>query len=460
MHPGGDPRWPVLEGGPVAVTPAGGRPWAHDGYRMHLSGNGPRLESVRAEAVLMAAIEHDPGEAVTLHADRVDSHRERRLHHRWATALELPLFVWERAGAGTVSWETPLADGRAESSDDGTRVVLASRAVHTRIAFEAFGGGLRIGDGGRMAWTSDGPSRLLAIAAEGDADLERSLDLMARRTVDGLGRQRAQHAEQLHRGGAAMRSSGISALSDAFDWAKVRGDALLGSGLDRTVRGHAGESSMLTRLAEGMLAAGLSQLPRALRRGGLAGDVVLPSDYTAVFDAWVGEREAAEARPGASPVRRDDSARKGDEPDGSTDLRLPALEEVASGRLDAPGVAAILEGAIGRLWGVHPGAPRGEVMLAPDVVRLGGSAAVSRLRIGRTVLDVRFRRQGDLVSVSVRRGAGPPILIDCSLRGVTFSEVLLDGEPIAGPRTRFEVRDSHDLQFHLSAQPPLSSPPS
>ena len=252
-----------------------------------------------------------------------------------------------------------------------------------------------------------------------------------------------------------MRSSGIAGLSDAYDWAKVRGDALLGGGLDMAVRGRADESRSLALLAEGMLSAGLSQLPRALRRSEATAGVALRSGYAAQFDAWVGESGATDGEGGARLRPAGDSAR-----DGDTALRVPALEEVASGQLDAPGVAGFLAGAIGRLWGVRPDAPRGEVSLAPDAARLGPSAALSRLRIGRTVLDVRFRRQGDLVSVAVRRGAGPPIVLDCSLRGVPFAELLLDGEPIAGARARFDVRDAHDLQFHLSGRPPLSSPPS
>ncbi|MGE5925749.1 MAG: hypothetical protein ACM357_00220, partial [Gemmatimonadota bacterium] len=335
------------------------------------------------------------------------------------------------------------------------RVVLASRAGPTRIVFEAIGGHLRVGAGGRITWTSTGPSRLLAIGAEGDADLERSLDLVSRRTVDGLGRQRLQHAEQLHRGGAAMRSSGFPGLADAYDWAKVRGDALLGSGLDAAVRGGAGDSLGLTFLAQGMLAAGLSQLPRALRRSVPPGRLALPPAFAAEFDAWAGEGEADDAghRPAPGPARDITE-------DEVTRLRVPGLEEIARGQLGGSGLAEFLGGAIGRLWGIRPDATRGEVTLAPDAALLGPSAALSRLRIGRTVLDVRFRRQGDLVAVALRRGAGPPIVVNGSLRGVSFAEVLLDGEPIAGPRTRFEVRDAHDVQFHLSGRPPLSSPPS
>jgi hypothetical protein len=427
---------------------------------MQLAGHGPQLDTVGAECVLMAAIEHEPGEAVTLHADRVESRRGRELHHRWATALELPLFVWERDGAGTISWKTPIADAAVESTDDGARVVLASRDAPTRIVFEARGGALRVGDGGRLTWTSAGPSRLLAMSAEGDADFERSLDLVARRTLDGLGRQRVQHAEQLHRGGAAMRSSGIAGLSDAFDWAKIRGDAVLGSHLDRAARGRADDSRVLALLAEAMLAAGLSQLPRALRRGSLASGVVLPPSFTTHFEAWAGEGGAAGTGRDATSHSRSDDGRHDEWLDASTRPEVPALDEIASGQLGAPGLAAFLGGAIARLWGVHPDAPGGGATLAPDAAHLGSSAALSRLRIGRTVLDVRFRRRGDIVSLAVRRGAGPAIVVDCGVRGLPFSEVLVDGEPIAGSRARFEVRDAHDLQFHLSGQPPLSSPPS
>jgi hypothetical protein len=129
---------------------------------------------------------------------------------------------------------------------------------------------------------------------------------------------------------------------------------------------------------------------------------------------------------------------------------VPAAEEIASGELGASGIASFLAGAIGGLWGVRPQALDGMLWLAPDAMRLGSSAALSRLRVGRSVLDVRFRSSAEIVSLAVRRGAGPAIVTEISVRGVPIAEMLVDGEAVAGSRARFEVRDAHDVQFHLS----------
>lgn len=443
MHIGGDPRWPVLDGGPAPVPLGEGHPWVHDGYRMHVAGRGVKLETVRAGAVLLDAIEHDRGDRVTLHADRVESHRGGEAYHRWATALELPLFVWERAGAGEVSWVTPLTDTVVEPSADGTRLTLSARATNERLVFAAHSGAVRVAGNGRMSWNSQGADRLVVLAAAGDADLERSLDLVTRRTIGGLGRQRVQHAEQLHRGGAAMRSAGIPALADAFDWAKIRGDALLGGLLEGTIAGE-DASAAQALLAGGLLAAGLSHLPRALRRRHAAGAMAGSGVSAAQLAAWTGD--AGIGADATVPIEAPHSG-PGQSDDG--DIGEVRAHDIAAGQVAAPGVASILSRSIGGIWGVVPDAPRGLVTLAPDPAVLGGSAALSRLRIGRTVLDVRVRSRGELVSVGVRRGSGPPIVMDCTLRGATVAEMLVDGEAVGGTRSRFEVRDAHDVQFHL-----------
>ena len=444
MHSAAQPRWPVLDGGPAVVTFTGARPWKHDGYRVHLAGRGAALDSVTAGVVVMESITHDAGDAIALHADRAESQRGRELHDRWATALELPLFVWERADAGQVSWSTPLAGGVVERGPDGSRLALHSPAPNVRIVFETETGALRVDGDGRIHWDCGRQDRLVAVVAAGDDDFERSLDLVARRTLAGLGRQRVQHAEQLQRGGTAMRSAGMPTLADAFDWAKIRGDALLGGML---ADGAHSEDSTATPwlLAEAMLAAGLPHLPRALRRRETAAASAGHADWASRVSAWTGEAEQG----------ADESVSPAPPPTGierpiAPELRVPAAEEIASGELGASGIASFLAGAIGGLWGVRPQALDGMLWLAPDAMRLGSSAALSRLRVGRSVLDVRFRSSAEIVSLAVRRGAGPAIVTEISVRGVPIAEMLVDGEAVAGSRARFEVRDAHDVQFHLS----------
>ena len=444
----------MLDGGPTPVTLPGEAAWRHDGYRMQLTGRGARLESVRARALVMGGIRHAPGDALAVHADRVDSHRGGVLHERWAVALELPLFVWERTGTNDVSWRAPGPAGVAELNAERTRLVLRSAATDARFVFETSDGEMALGEDGRITWTAHGASRLVAIAATGDADLERSLDLLARRSIAGLGRQRAQHAEQLHRGGAAMRSTALQHLADAFDWAKVRADVLLGGLLEQIQAGdHPPEAAI--PLAHALLAAGLSHLPRALRRRLLApgnDDFVRFAELTA---AWTGEPQDATALQGGPellPAMTETSA--------SAEFRVPAVDAIASGALESSRLASFLAHAMGTLWGVVPDALNAAVTLAPDMTRLGDSAALSRLRVGRTVADVRCRIRGELVSIGVRRGAGPPIVVDCSVRGLPVVDMLVDGMPVAGSRVRFELREAHDVQFHLRGRPPLSSAPS
>jgi hypothetical protein len=168
------------------------------------------------------------------------------------------------------------------------------------------------------------------------------------------------------------------------------------------------------------------------------------------FDAWTGE-------PGAEAAQRPTAAASPTAEAASGDALKPTATEIASGHAGSHGVASLLIDSLGSLWGVGPDAVHGSVTLAPDVATLGGSAALSRLRVGRSVLDVRMRRRGEVVSLAVRRGSGPPIGVDCTVRGAAVSEVLVDGHAVGGVRARFEARESHDIQLHLRAGPPLSS---
>ncbi|HEU4830522.1 MAG TPA: hypothetical protein VFT04_15120 [Gemmatimonadales bacterium] len=445
----------MLEHGPAAVEVTGASAWQHDGHRMHLAGHGTQLESVRAGSLVMDEIRSGRGDALLLHADRAETRRSGKILDRWATALEIPLFIWERTEGGVMSWTTPLSAGGTGLNDTATRLVLRSQASGERLVFEASSGRVAVADDNRITWTAEGPGRLVAIAAMGDADLDRSLDLLNRRTLPGLGRQRAQHAEQLQRGGAALRAATIPGLADAFDWAKVRADALLGAWIAGDRVGLHGPA-VHRLLAEGLLAAGLSQLPRALRRQLDTNEGGDPAEYSKMIAAWTGEL------PGGS-----DSARSGrrqererERPaDGGHEV-IPGSHAIATGQVDASGIASVLAGAIRSLWGVVPDAQRGVVQIAPDLAQLGGSAALSRLRIGRTVLDVRLRWRGEVVSIAIRRGAGPPIAVDCALRSAEVGELLVDGQAVTGSRARFEVRDAHDLQMRLLGGPPLSSAPS
>ena len=441
----------MLDGGPAGLPITTGGTWRHDGYRMHLFGSGAGLDHVRAEFPIMEAIESDPGSALLLRADHAEL-RVGRTRDRWATSLELPLFFWERGAGGTASWIAPLRGATTEANASQTRLLLRSASSGECVLFDTSSGGITLSHGGRIVWQAGGPSRLIAIAAVDERDLARSLELLDRRGVAGLGRQRAQHAEQLHRGGVAMRSGEVGPLADAFEWGKIRADAMLGAWMagDQEV---VSDAHAALGLADALLAAGLSQHARALRREAGALGAAGVGEATR-FAAWIGEpgdpTEGAGKRAAGDPLG----------PARTDPIDIPDPGEVGTGRVGADGVAAFLTGAVLGLWGIEPDAPRASVRLAPDLDRLGSSAALSRLRVGRSVLDVRLRRRGEVASLAIRRGAGPPIMMDCTVRGAHVGELIVDGQSIGGPRARFEVREWHDVQLHLHAGPPLSSAPS
>lgn len=442
----------MLDGGPAGLPIPAGWPWRHDGYRMHLSGSGARLDRVVAGFAVMEGIESDSGTALVLHPDRAEL-RVGPARDRLATSLELPLFCWERGAGDAVSWVTPLQAATVEPGAPQSRIVLRSEVTGERVLFETSSGRIAASDGGRLTWECEESSRLIVVAAADEGELERSLDLLARRGVTGIGRQRAQHAEQLHRGGVAMRAAPRASLADAFEWGKIRADALLGGWIAGHRKGM-DDAGVALQLADGLLAAGLSQHARMLRRGGPAPGIAGAGDASG-FAAWMGEPPAASDS--ADDRRTGDPAAPGP----STDLiAVPDPVDIATGRVGAEGVASFLAGAVRGLWGVEPDAPRAAVRLDPNLQQLGPSAALSRLRVGRTVLDVRLRHRGEIVSMAIRRGAGPPIMMDCTVRGAHADELLVDGQAIGGGRARFEVRESHDVQLHLRAGPPLSSAPS
>jgi len=105
--------------------------------------------------------------------------------------------------------------------------------------------------------------------------------------------------------------------------------------------------------------------------------------------------------------------------------------------------------AIEGLWGVVPNALEGAVRLAPWFPPDWDGMALDRLRVGRTVLNVRMRRRFGQVAARVERAHGPRIHVDFALRGGAASEsVMLDDVELRGARVAFEADGSHALVWH------------
>ena len=159
------------------------------------------------------------------------------IEERWTTALELPLFFWELepGHAGVADVEAELADGwaRSEPGFDAAASDAALRFADGAgrllvVSADGSGAELRVvpADGGqRLSAKANGRLRLSVIAAQDPADLDRTLELLARRGFSGLRAQRVQHARLVRDYGTAL-STPSPALDQAFEWAKLRADEL------------------------------------------------------------------------------------------------------------------------------------------------------------------------------------------------------------------------------------------
>ena len=401
-------------------------------------------------------------------------------------ALEVPLAAWRiEGGAGTVAaaswavdfrraWPEPGPAGAAVASlsQDGTRLLVATPDSEALALFATLGGRLTVDDGPplRVRCSGAGAMTLVAIGASDRADLDRTLDLLARRGLAGLARQRLQHDEQVARGGAALSTPLDPAHAVRFEAAKRAADAELvelpGIGRapmarlyrDRHPRPGVIFTAHACRTAVGLLAAGLREPARDTLRflarvGARAGTV--PAEVSAAGHArgggpadraafghlaaryWAWTADAVLREELAAVLRR-----------GGRDVSL------ASGARDETGAASpgdVLRAAIEDEWGIEPDAPAGCVRVSPRLPPDPGRSGLSRLRVGRSVLELRLRRAGPTLQLSMRKVIGPALIVDCGIPDVVAQAVELDGIPLGAQRARFEATGDHELILHAGA---------
>ncbi|HLS47175.1 MAG TPA: hypothetical protein VK012_01570 [Gemmatimonadales bacterium] len=444
-----DGEWPRGPSGvSYPISGGSGERWTHAGYRAEISGIGTGVEAVRTGFPLMENIRGlvapDSGE---LHGHQVVLGGESESAARWATGLDLPVVLVDLPrGPSSSSWTVSLGSPRIKLSADGRALQVRSGAGDTEALFVVSDGRLAAvheAGGVVVRCMAPGPARLLAAGARNRADLARVLDLLDRRGVAGLLRQRSMHAEQLHRGGVGIAHSRAE-LSRLYEWAKIAADARVGSWLARRAEGrNSADAEPIAALAAALLAAGLPAHARAWIRAGestAGSDDLVPAlrRLRERFRLWAGGDPAVAPAPEVPPLPE------------AGDVPVPALARVAAGEATDEELIAILI-LPHREWSIRPDASRGEVALAPALPPDGMLGAVSRLRIGRTVLDLRLRPRAGMVAFAVRRGAGPKIFVSCDLRRLSATEVLLDGEPIGGAAPRFEVEGEHELLIHPGA---------
>ena len=406
-------------------------------------------------------------------------------------ALELPLAAWTLDGGidgGTAAeWTVDLerAGRRGDPgagapgwalSDDGARLLAVSPDGRARALFATRGGRLTVearpgGMGVRCA--AAGNQTIVAIGALDQSDLGRTLEHLARRGLAGLARQRIGHDEQVMRGGSALATPDDAAAAARFEAAKLEADAALVElpGIGRAPLLHAagadgGPGAFQTlhacRTALGLLAAGLRDPVRDTLRflSRCAGGSV-PAAIS--LDGAITDGGSGDALRFLKLARRHFSWTADAALRDELSATVAMAEALAGpGQIQAAGARANgsartegdpgeeLRAVIEDVWGIEPDAPNDAIRLRPRLPAGWSRAGLSRLRVGRTILELRFRRRGTVTQLALRRVMGPAISVDCELPALPVEAAELDGVALGSARARFEATGEHELILHGS----------
>ncbi len=138
---------------------------------------------------------------------------------------------------------------------------------------------------------------------------------------------------------------------------------------------------------------------------------------------------------------------------GAFDEALHGLERRAAGLCpdQACSAAMVVSPAVEGLFGVVPDALHGAVSLSPHLPATWKDAALRRLRVGGTLLDLRLRRRGETVMLLLEKRAGPRIRVTASLRGAPAVQgVTINEEPVGSARVAFELDGTAEVRYTLS----------
>jgi len=254
--PGLDGPWAESAGPLSQSLPIGaGHPWALPGRRAVLLGTvdaGLREAWIHPFRIMQGVtlrVDRTATTAVSLAVTpeqvvRCSLAGNSAVTERWTTALEHPVVVWQvEAPEGLPvlrEWTVDLrAGGSSDATEpapdcalapDGRGAVLRWPGRAFRLIVDVEGGTLAadLADAPavRISVRSSGRCRVRVTGASDDADLERSRQMLARRGLSGLRRQRADHASELSSYATSIETPEPE-LAEAFEWAKVGMDGLL-----------------------------------------------------------------------------------------------------------------------------------------------------------------------------------------------------------------------------------------
>lgn len=228
-----DEDWPAIPW-PQAEHAVEG--WRQSGRRAWLSGGaGPGLSEAWIHPF---SILRDP---VVSEGGRRPS-AEGALTERWVAALEHPIVYWEIEGPAesplSVEWTSDLrrawpypagggGDLELSIAPGGRRAVLRAVGDPFELIIDAEGGTLEAVPteqaAVRFALRGTGRCRLRFTGAADGGDLERSREVLARRGLPGLLKQRGEHTRELATYATSIETP-EPALDEAFEWAKRRLD--------------------------------------------------------------------------------------------------------------------------------------------------------------------------------------------------------------------------------------------
>lgn len=304
---------------------------------------------------------------------------------------------------------------------------------------------------------------LMAAGTDG-ADLDRTLSHFERRGLPGIQSRRAQQVRLVREYGAQI-STPDAAFDAAFAAARHQADARVTEipRLGRAptdIHGNCDVAAAITT-ATALLGAGLRDAAHDLlallsltqRRDGAVARTVQPIGVVeyggldaidgfvrlaASYLAWSGESERAARFAGALVRARECGER----------LRGSAASRPASPPADssAPIAATLLRGVVG-LWGAEPAPAASGLVLRPALPDGWARADLKRLRIGRTVLELSFRRRFGRISVRVSRIQGPALPVSLTMGGPPPSLMAVDDVDLPGQRAVFEANGQHEVTF-------------
>jgi glycogen debranching enzyme len=163
----------------------------------------------------------------------IDADAEIEVHASWSVDLRR-MWPYPAGALGDLRWN--ISEGR-------DRVWVGASGASNQLVFSVTNGRFlppeeRHGTPPMLNLTIEGKGlvRLVAVAAVDSDDLAMTMNALARKNLEGLQRQRAQHAEQVLAYGVGIDTPDPD-LAPSFEWAKIRTDSFVAEtpGLGRSL---------------------------------------------------------------------------------------------------------------------------------------------------------------------------------------------------------------------------------